>query len=193
MARVHGQLVAVLDRAAHLVDVGEVDTGIDALAEQVQREGDEADVAGALAVAEQAALYPVGTGLYAELGRGNRGATVVVRVQGEDDAVATGDVAVEPLDLVGVDVRRRHLHGRRQVQHDLVLRRRLPDVHHRVADLDGVVELGAGEGLRAVLEPHRRLRPQQRLGVLHAPLGTTNGNVLDAVLVQPEHHAALQR
>ena len=57
-----------------------------ALAEQVQPERHQADVAGALAVAEQAALDPVGAGLHAEFGRGDGGAAVVVRVQREHDA-----------------------------------------------------------------------------------------------------------
>ena len=63
MAFVHRQLVAVLDRAPDLVDVGEVDLRVDAAAEQVQAQRDDAYVSGALAVAEQAALDAVGTGL----------------------------------------------------------------------------------------------------------------------------------
>ena len=59
---------------------------VDALAEQVEAERDQADVAGALAVAEQAALDPVGAGLHAELGGGDGRAPVVVRVQAQDDA-----------------------------------------------------------------------------------------------------------
>src|SRR3546814_8978680 len=73
-------------------------------------------------------------------------------MQRQDHAVAPGDVAVEPLDLVGVDVRRRHLDRRRQVEDGPALRRRLPDVHHRLADLLGGVELGAGEAFGRVLE-----------------------------------------
>ena len=76
-----GQLVAVLHRAPDLVDVGEVDLRVDALGEQVQAQGDQADVAGALAVAEQAALDAVGAGQVAQLGRRDRGAAVVVGVQ----------------------------------------------------------------------------------------------------------------
>ena len=56
-------------------------TRVDALAEQVQRQRHQADVAGALAVAEQAALDPVGAGLHAQLGGGDGRAAVVVRVQ----------------------------------------------------------------------------------------------------------------
>ena len=71
VALVHGQLVAVLDGALDLVDVGEVDLRVDALGEQVQPERDQVDVAGALAVAEQAALDAVGAGQHAQLGGGD--------------------------------------------------------------------------------------------------------------------------
>ena len=77
----HGQLVAVLDGAADLVDVGEVDLRVDAAGEQVQAQRHQADVAGALAVAEQAALDAVGAGLVAQFGCGDGGSAVVVRVQ----------------------------------------------------------------------------------------------------------------
>ena len=80
----HLQLVAVLGGAPDLVEVAEVDLRVDALREQVDAERDEVDVAGALAVAEQAALDAVGAGLVAELGRRDRGAAVVVRVQRQD-------------------------------------------------------------------------------------------------------------
>ena len=76
-------------------------------------ERDEADVAGALAVAEEAALDAVGAGEVAELGRRDAGAAVVVRVQADDDRLAPVEVADHPLDRVGVDVGRRHLDRRR--------------------------------------------------------------------------------
>jgi hypothetical protein len=88
VARVHRQLVDVLGGAADLVDVAEVDHRVDALAEQVQAQRDQADVAGALAVAEQAALDPVRAGQHGQLGVGDRGATVVVRVHGQADVLA---------------------------------------------------------------------------------------------------------
>ena len=76
----------------------------------------DVDVAGALAVAEQRALDAVGAGHHAELGGGDGAAAVVVRVQRQHDAVAVRTCAVEPLDHVGVDVRRVHLDRGRQVQ-----------------------------------------------------------------------------
>jgi hypothetical protein len=78
----------VLGHPAHLVDVAEVELRVDALREQVHGQGDHVDVAGALAVAEERALHTVGPGQHRQLGRGHRGAAVVVRVQAEDDRVA---------------------------------------------------------------------------------------------------------
>ena len=63
----HGQLVAVLDGAPDLVDAGEVDLRVDAAGEHVQPQRHQAHVAGALTVAEQAALDAVGAGLVAHL------------------------------------------------------------------------------------------------------------------------------
>src|SRR3546814_2696175 len=84
-------------------------------------------------------------------------------MQRQDHAVAPGDVAVEPLDLVGVDVRRRHLDRRRQVEDGPALRRRLPDVHHRLADLLGEVELGAGEAFGRSEEHTSELQSLMRI------------------------------
>ena len=183
------ELVAVLDGAPDLVDVGEVDLRVDALAEQVQAEGDQVDVAGALAVAEQAALDAVGAGAVAELGGGDGGAAVVVRVQGQDDGVPPAEVAVHPLDLVGVDRRLGHL-DRRQVEDHRAVRRRLPDVGDGVADLDGEVELGAGEGLGGVLVPD--LGVAHLLGQLAHQLRAVDGDVDDAGAVGVEHDPALE-
>ena len=81
VALVHGDLVAVLHRATDVVDVAHIQLRIDALAEEVHAQRDEADVAGALAVAEEAALDAVGAGHVAELGGGDGGPSVVVGVQ----------------------------------------------------------------------------------------------------------------
>ena len=70
-ARGHVHAGGPLDGAADLVDVGQVEHGVDALAEEVEGQGDQVDVAGALAVPEQAALDAVGAGHEAELGGGH--------------------------------------------------------------------------------------------------------------------------
>jgi hypothetical protein len=73
----------------------------------VERDRHEIAIAGALAIAEQAALDPVGARHQPQLGRRDAGAAVVVRVERDHHAVAVGDIAAEPFDLVGIDVGRR--------------------------------------------------------------------------------------
>ena len=113
-----------------------------------------------------------------------------MRVERQDDLVPVGHVAVEVLDHVAVDVRRVHLHRGRQVEDQLALVGRLDGVGDGGADLDGVVDLGAGEALGAVLvEDH---------GVAHgllelaAELGGVDGDLLDARLVEAEDDPALE-
>ena len=98
---------------ADRVDVRKVQPRVDALRVQVQRQRDQVDVAGTLAAAEQAAFDAVGAGHHRQLGGGHRRAAVVVRMNAEHDGVATGQVAVHPLDLVGVDVGGRPFDGGR--------------------------------------------------------------------------------
>ena len=100
------------------------------------------------------------------------------------------DLAAEPLDLVGEDVGRRHLHRGGQVEDHLAFGRRAPGVHDRLADLDGVVQLGAGEALRRILQDDLGLR-HRRHQLLDQP-GAVDGDGGDARPVEAEHHAALQ-
>src|SRR5256885_11268935 len=72
-------------------------------------------------------------------------AAVIVRMDAEGERLAVAEVAMAPLDLVGVDVRGAHLDGGRQVEDDSVLATGPPDVHHRLADLLCEIQLRAGE------------------------------------------------
>ena len=98
-------------------------------------------------------------------------------------------MAPEPLDPVGVDVRRELLDGRRQVHDHLRLRRRPPLLRDALADLERVVELGVVEALGRVLEDDLR----RRLG--REPLaerGAVDGEVGDALAIEPEDDPALR-
>ena len=190
MTVVDGELVAVLDLAPGLVDVREVEAGVDTEAEEVERQRDEVDVPRPLAVAEQRPLDTLAARHEGELGGGHRAAAVVVGVDREHDRVPPGDVAAEPLELVGVDVRRRHLDRRGQVDDRLPVGPRLPDVQDRLADLEREVHLGAGEALRRVLEPDLGAgklveRPQ-------AQVRAARGDVDDAGAILAEDDAPLQ-
>ena len=187
----HGQLVAVLDGADDLVDVGEIDPRIDALREEIEAQRHQADIAGALAVAEETALDALRTRHQPQLRGGDAAAAVVVRMQRQHDRIAARQVPRHPLDLVGVDVGRGHFHGRRQVDDHPVVRRGQPDVVHRIADFDREVELGAGEALRRILVDPVRLRLCRR--AIADDRRTRDRDGLDAPTVETEHHAPLRR
>ncbi len=104
----------MLIHIAYAVDVAEVQAGIDALCVQVQRQGHDIDVAGALTVAEQCAFDAVGSCQQTKFGGCHGRPTVVVRVQADNRRFTRTQVAAEPFDLVGMHVRRRHLDGRGQ-------------------------------------------------------------------------------
>ena len=182
--------VGELVHAPGFLDVGEIEFGVDALGEHVECDGHHVDIAGALTVAEERALDPVGASHHAELGSGDTGAAIVVRVQRENDRVAVLHVAQEAFDHVGVEVGGRHLDRRRQVEDQRVVRGRLDDVHDGLADLDGEVGFGAGVGLGRVLEADA-LRVRVGIAEFLAELGALDSNVDDAGPVGAEHDATL--
>ena len=186
----HGQLVAVLHRAADLLDVREVDLRVHALGQQVQPQGHQVHVACALTVAEQAPLDPVRPGQVAQLGGGHAGPAVVVGVQRQDDVVAMVQVPAHPLDRVRVDVGGGHLHGRGQVDDHLAPVTHLEGLGDLVADPRGELQLGARVGLRGVLV--RDIGVLELFLVLAAQPGTGQRDVHDAVHVTVEDHASLQ-
>ena len=122
VAGVHRQLVAMLHGAADFVDVREVQSGVHALRIEIQGDVHQVQVAGALAVAEEAAFEAVGACHHGKFAGGGAGAPIVVRMDRKHDGIAARQVAVHPLDHVGEDVGRRMLYRRRQVDHALVLR-----------------------------------------------------------------------
>ena len=152
------------------------------------------DVAGALAVAEQAALDPVGPGHHGQFCRRDRRAAVVVRVQRDCDVLPVTHMPAEPLDLIGVDVRRRHLDGRRQVQDDLAAgpigcQTSMTALQTSTANSISVPVKISGRVLVAELDVAQIL-----LGVLHHQLGAAGRDArCISALSDLEHHAAEQR
>ncbi len=115
-------------------------------------------------------------------------------MQANDQVLAIVEIAAHPFDLVGIDVRRAHLDRRRQVDDQLVVRRRLHDLGDRVADLQRHLEFRAGEALRRILEPVARMARFLRGLGRHVGdhLGRVGGDLLDPGDVLAEHHAPLQ-
>ena len=108
-------LVAVLDGLADLGNVRIVDLRIDALREHVQTQRDQIHVAGALAVAQQAALHAVSAGQHGQLGGGHAHARRCAGAGGEHHGVTVVKMRGHVLHLIGEHVRRGHLDRGRQV------------------------------------------------------------------------------
>ena len=106
-------LIAVFDGLANLRNIRVVDLRIDALGQEIQAKRDQIDVAGALAIAQQAALHTVGAGQHRKLGCGDAHTFVVMRVQGQHDGVAVVEVVGHVFDLVREHVRSGHFDGGR--------------------------------------------------------------------------------
>ncbi len=191
MAGVHRQAVAVLGGAAQAVDVGDVEFGVDAVHEQVHRQVDDVDVAGALAVAEQRALDTVGAGHHAELGGRHGAAAVVVRVQRDDHGVALLDRAAEPLDHVAVHVGGVALDGRRQVEDD-----RPSGVGSTSSITASQISIAKSGSVSVKLSGEYSYRTSvstsSRSSLRHS-FARADGDVDDPVLVEAEHDLALQR
>ena len=163
--------------------IGEVQLRVNAVGVHIHGQGDNVYVSSALAVAEEGAFHPVGSGQQRQLRIGNAGAPVIVRMQGDGDILPVLEIFAHVLNLAGVDVRQAHFHGDGQVDDDIVVRARLQHVQNRVAHFQGVFRLGAGEAFGGILEAEIALIFRGQL--LHKP-GAFHGNLLDFLLALAE-------
>src|SRR5699024_1770213 len=147
----NAQLVAVFHGGTDGGDIREVNLWIHALGQHIQTQGHQVYVAGALTVAEQAAFDAVRTGQVAQLRCGNAFAAVIVWVQGQDDGVTLGEVAVHPLNGIRVDIRGNHLQRGRQIDAHRICWSGFNDGDDGVADIDGEIQLRGGERFWGVL------------------------------------------
>ena len=113
-----------------------------------------------------------------------------MRVQGQQDVLAAGQVAVHPLDGIGINIGRNHLHGGRQVDDHRVIRGGVHDGHDVIADLAGEVQLGPGEGLGGVFPAPIGIGVVGRNGF--DEFGGIGGQLFNGGLVLAKDHAALQ-
>ena len=185
------QLVAVLHRCADAVDVREVQTRMHALDVHVQGHVHDVEVAGALAIAKQAAFQTVCAGQQGHLGSRCASAAVVMGVHGQHNGVTALDIAVRPLHHVGKHIGAGVLDGCGQVDDALLIRCGLPDFCHGVDHALGELHFGVRVHLGRVLESPVRLRVF-RCDVLEQ-LGIAARQLHDLVFAHAQHHAAHHR
>ena len=152
MTLVNAHLVAALVDIDDLVDIFNIEAGIDPLCEHIVGDGQHINVAGPLAVAKERSLDALGPCEKGELGGGHTASAVIVRMDAEDDAVPVLEVPAHPFDLVGIDIGRIHFNSRRKVEDHRLFLRGLPDVLDGRADLKREIKLCACKALRRILE-----------------------------------------
>lgn len=144
--------------------VGEIQLRVHALRVQVERKRHQVHIAGALAVAKQRPFDAVRAGEQAHLRVGHGAPAVVVRVQRNDEVLAPVEVLAQVRHLIGIHMRHGQRHRDRQVNDDRVLRRGLPHLRHRVADLRRKRRLRTGEALRRILKAKAAVRARAICG-----------------------------
>ena len=189
MAWVHGELGALPDSGDNGIHMFEAKPGVDALAVEVHGHGHNIHVAGALAVAHQGALDPVRPRHNPKLSGGHRTAPVIVGMQRDAQGFTVGDVVTEPLDLVGIDVGRTHLHRRGEIDDHGAFHCGFQHRIHGITDLHGEVHFRASEALGAVFKDPFGLGVPVRLGLDQG--GPLNRYVHNTAAVQPEHITSL--
>ena len=122
------------------------------MAIEIHRHNDNVHIARALAIAEQRAFDPLSARHDCKLCRSHCAGTVVVRVQTNHNRIAIFDMTAKPLYLIGIDIGRRYFDCGRQVENDLLVRRRLPYIGNGIAYLNSEIDFGAGKAFGRILE-----------------------------------------
>ncbi len=193
VAGVYFQLGAALAHVPDVVHAAEIQLRVHALGIQVHGQVHDIAVAGALPVAEQSALHPLGPGHNPQLSGGSGSAPVVVGVQADNGAVPVLHVPAAVLDLVSIGVGGGHLHSVGQVDDDLVVRGGAQLLQYLVANQHRVLHLRSGEALRGVLIADIGVTVLGNLlSELADELCPLHSNVDDPLHVGVEHHPALE-
>ena len=191
MTLVDRELVAALHHGTHVAHIRKVDFWIHPLGEHIHRQGDEIRVTGAFAVTKKRALDSVRAGEQAQFRGRNTRSPVVVGMEANSHVRTLWEISAEPLDLVGIDIRRRHFYRRREVDDHVPIRAHAPGLSHGGADFHGEIEFGPRKALRGVFENHLRFRDARHLP-LHQfhPL---QGEIDDLLPGFAKDHPALKR
>ena len=153
---------------------------------------DNIHVSGTLSVAKQGGLNPLRTGQQTHFSSRHTAAPVIVGVEGDDSAVPAGQLTDKVFDLVGKIVGHTVLHSGGQVQDNLLIRRGVQMLQHRLADLHGIVHFGSHEGLGGILKAQVHARLDHGLGHLVDEVSRVGGNLGDAGHIRVEYHLTLE-
>ena len=152
MALIHAHLVAALIDVDDLIDILDIQPGVDALGEHIVGDREQVHIHGALTVAQKRPLHALCAGQEGKLGGGDAAAAVIVGMDAEDDAVAVLEMPAHPLDLIRVDIGGVHLHRGGKIEDHGLFPGGLPDILYGGADLQCEIKLRAGKAFRRIFK-----------------------------------------
>ena len=154
--------------------VGKIQLGVDTLRIHIQRQGNDIDVARALAVSKKRTLDAIAACKQAHFAVCHRAPSIVVRVQGNNHVFAVFQVFAHIFHLICINVGHRVGNGYGQVDNRFIFRRRLPNIQHRVADFRRKFGLCARKAFGGIFKTNFTLC---FFTILLAKLCAENGNV----------------
>ena len=95
----NGNVVTLGDGIDDVLQIGEVEVGRDSLGVEIEGHRNQVDISGSLSARKETSLYSIRSGHETELRCGDSSSSVVVRVEGDDDAVSVLDVTTKVLNL----------------------------------------------------------------------------------------------
>src|SRR6185437_9727210 len=162
LSRRNGHPSAAFVNLDQFIEIAEIQFRIYAVHVEIQRHRHDVQIPGAFAVAKKRAFHAIRAREQPKLSRRHARATIIVRMQTNDERLAILDIATNPFDLVRVNIRHRDLDRVRKIQNHFPLRRGLPNLHHGLGNFLREFYFRGAETFRRILQHHLRvLEPRQ--------------------------------
>ncbi len=120
-------------------------------------------ITGPFTIAKESSFHPFPSRHEAKLCGGDGTASIVMRMQAQDNGIPIRNFVAEPLYLIGINIRTCHLHRCRQVDNHFIIRIRLPDILYGFTYLKGKLQLSSGKAFRGIFINIFRFRGSCRL------------------------------
>jgi hypothetical protein len=135
-SRVDWNLVANFNHVDDPIEIREIDIGMNALSIKIQSQGNKINISSSLAITKKTSFDSIRTSDLCQFCCRNRAATVVMWVKRNTNLLPLSNISAEVLNLIRINVRRRHLDRSREIEDNWVLDSRPPSLLHSLANLD---------------------------------------------------------
>ena len=136
----------------HMRHIGKVQLRIHTLRVHIHCQGYNIHVTGTLSISKQCSLDSVGTCQNTHFCICHAAATVIVRMQGNNDIFTIFHMFAHIFNLARIHMRHCQLYGYWKVDDAFVIRSRFPHIQYGIANLKSIFRLCSGKALRAVFK-----------------------------------------